>query len=173
MPRGGAGEGHRGGKAGLSGDVAAVHGRYFPMANACGAGRAYQGPEEEDGCPEACRVDENLEVTAVPHPRYNHDPRAAARPGFDGPVVTTPPPFLCRPRDDDDDHAGYWDGAAATHVRRVPYPSALGATSVAGCCWWGRGALMTRGTCGLGRLNHRLGKRAYDMDRPRCVVARP
>jgi len=30
-----------------------------------------------------------------------------------------------------------------------------------GCCWWGRGALLTRGVCNIGKLDYYLGKRAY------------
>lgn len=33
------------------------------------------------------------------------------------------------------------------------------------CCWWGRGALHTRGVCNLGKLNYYLGKRAADEGR--------
>ncbi|KAL3786229.1 hypothetical protein HJC23_002480 [Cyclotella cryptica] len=37
---------------------------------------------------------------------------------------------------------------------------------VAGCCWWGRGALSTKGTCNMGKLNFHLGARAAFDNRP-------
>jgi len=37
-----------------------------------------------------------------------------------------------------------------------------GRTDVEGCCWWGRGAIQTTGTCNFGKLNFYMGKRAVE-----------
>lgn len=146
---------------GLLNELGGVNGRYFPMANACGQlGQLYQEQESDDS--DACPPDPNLEVTAVLHPKYNYNPAK----DYGGKRHRPPPPFRCVPRDFPEDYAGYWDGYDLEFVRRVAYPSALGQLSVQGCCWWGRGALMTRGAGGLGRINKRLGKAAYDAGRP-------
>lgn len=162
--------GSRGGNVsgkGLLSELGGVNGRYFPMSNACGQfGQLYQQEEcssaENDDDDMSCPFDPNMEVTAELHPKYNYDPSKDK----DGIRHRPPPPFTCVPKDFPEDYSGYWDGYDLEFVRRVAYPSALGEISVEGCCWWGRGALMTRGTCGLGRVNHFLGKRAYDNGRP-------
>ncbi|KAL7521361.1 hypothetical protein ACHAWX_006029 [Stephanocyclus meneghinianus] len=56
-----------------------------------------------------------------------------------------PPPFQC-------------------HPRNVSAPADN--PDVAGCCWWGRGALSTKGTCNMGKLNFHLGSRAAFDNRP-------
>jgi len=40
-----------------------------------------------------------------------------------------------------------------------------GRTDVEGCCWWGRGAIQTTGTCNYGKLSFYLGKKGADLDR--------
>ncbi|KAL7552072.1 hypothetical protein ACHAWF_015324, partial [Thalassiosira exigua] len=159
-------------------ELGGAHGRYFPMSNACGQfGKDHrdEGPcplidvdgdevADDDGVPidARCPADPTMRVTAEPHPRYNSkegtdDVAAGDRP---------PPPFFCAPKGFDGDYAGYWDGYDAAFVRRVAHPSVLGNVDVEGCCFWGRGALMTRGTCDLGRVDHLMGRRAYDAGRP-------
>ena len=44
----------------------------------------------------------------------------------------------------------------------APYANTVGRTDIAGCCWWGRGALLTRGRCILGKLNAYLGVGALE-----------
>lgn len=51
-------------------------------------------------------------------------------------------------------------------VTTDPVANKAGRTDVKGCCFWGRGALMTKGVCMLGKLNHWLGKKAHDEGRP-------
>ena len=163
-----------------------VNGRYFPMSNACGQfGKSYdeQCPimYDNDGLGEveldledvSCTIDTSLEVTAVAHPRYNYDLDGAnsnsGNSNSNEQQVTgdqPPPPFYCMPKQYEGDYGGYWDGYNVEFVRRVAYPSTLGKISVDGCCYWGRAALMTKGSCGLGRINHFMGMKAYDDGRP-------
>lgn len=44
----------------------------------------------------------------------------------------------------------------------APYANTVGRTDLLGCCWWGRGALLTRGRCILGKLNAYLGVGALE-----------
>ena len=61
---------------------------------------------------------------------------------------------------------GYWDGYSKEFVRTVAHPSTTGRIDMEGCAHWGRGMLMTRTTCGIGRLNFLMGRRAYQEGRP-------
>eukprot|EP00804_Cyclotella_cryptica_P023447 CCRYP_012107-RA/>CCRYP_012107-RA protein AED:0.04 eAED:0.04 QI:401/1/1/1/1/1/3/349/588 len=120
----------------------AVAGRYA-ISNSCGQqGRSYQN--EECGEVYSCVVDTEMEVTAV-------DSSNAAR---------APPPFTCKPGTGDGNYSGYWDTTTGVEISDTPYSSTSGRTDVEGCCWWGRGALLTRNVCNIGKLNYYLGKRA-------------
>ena len=146
-------------------ELNAVNGRYFPMSHACGQfGKSCQdgegcvasamGAEDADnvvGDP-SCPVDPDMELTTTPHPRYDY--REGEGTAGAGVRRRPPPPLRCEPGD----KTGYWDGYDAEFVRRVAYPSALGEVLTRGCCWWGRGARITRGTCAPGRVNRLLGR---------------
>ena len=161
----------------LLNELGAVEGRRFPVSAACGQlGRDYQ----VESCPvladdgtftydsgeivdSACPIDRSVEVTAMPHPRYNSEQREY------GEVVRgehPPPPLEARPKAYDGDHGGYWDGYSKEFVRNVAHPSTTGRIDTEGCAHWGRGMLMTRTTCGIGRLNFLVGRRAYEEGRP-------
>jgi len=58
-------------------------------------------------------------------------------------IGRAPPPFSCRPRSDSNDYAGYWDARTGASSNTA-YSNALGRTDLEGCCWWGRGVLLTR-----------------------------
>ncbi|KAL7547092.1 hypothetical protein ACHAWF_010409 [Thalassiosira exigua] len=118
-------------------------------SNSCGQeGRSY----EDENCPRgttdfmACDADANMYVTAVTSGTH---PRA-------------PPPLKCRPGGAT---AGYWNGTIGREVIDVPFPNVAGRVDTAGCCWWGRGALLTRGVCNVGKINYFLGKGGADAGR--------
>jgi len=128
---------------------AQVAGKYA-ISNSCGQhGRSYQ----DEVCTNpaeaimSCDVDVNMVVVSS-----STSINQGGRP---------PPPLSCRPKADWSDYAGYWDsrtGQASTN----PYANTLGRIDTEGCCFWGRGVLLTRGVCNIGRLNYYLGKRAHD-----------
>ena len=89
----------------------------------------------------SCPVDTNLEITAVDA----------------GADVRSPPPLECRPKSDEDDFTGYWDSNIGAEVKISPYANSRGRIDIEGCCYWGRGVLLTRGNCNIGKLNHYLG----------------
>ncbi|EJK47383.1 hypothetical protein THAOC_33899, partial [Thalassiosira oceanica] len=162
---------------GLLSELGAVEGRRFPSSAACGQlGRNYQiescpvlgddgTPTYDDGAmvDSACPIDATVEVMAMPHPRYNSKEREK------GEIVRgehPPPPLECRPKVFEGDYGGYWDGYSKEFVRNVAHPSTTGRIDTEGCAYWGRGMLMTRTTCGIGRLNFLMGRRAYEEGRP-------
>eukprot|EP00985_Skeletonema_marinoi_P017904 scaffold9914_cov142-Skeletonema_marinoi.AAC.1 len=150
-------------------ELSAVNGRYFPASNACGQnGRLYQEEEEDGDCSindvdVSCPVDPLMDMRATVHPKYNYIPGKTVSEGFRN---QPPPEFACGKKDYEGDYPGYWDGYTAEFVQDVAYPAANGRIDVEGCCFWGRGALQTKGTCALGKFNYYFGKRAYDEDRP-------
>ena len=152
-----------------SSQLSAVNGRYFPLSNACGQhGRSYQEEEGEeclveDGVDVSCDVDPFLDMRASIHPRYNYIPGKTSDMGFEN---QPPPEFACGKKDFKGDYSGYWDGFTAEFVKDVAYPNVNGRIDVEGCCFWGRGALQTKGTCALGRFNYYFGRRAYVENRP-------
>ena len=94
------------------------------------------GTEDADDVPgdPSFPVDPDMELTATPHPRYNH--REGGATAGAGARRWPPPPLRCEPGD----KTGYWDGYDAEFVRRVAYPSALGEVSTRGCTAGGGGA---------------------------------
>ena len=151
-------------------ELSAVNGRYFPLSNACGQnGRSYQEDDDDAECTindidVSCEVDRLMDMRASIHPTYNYQPRKTLDTGK---FSNQPPPeFSCGTKDYTGDYPGYWDGYTAEFVQDVAYPSAGGRIDVEGCCFWGRGALQTKGTCALGKFNYYFGKRAYDENRP-------
>jgi hypothetical protein len=120
----------------------AVAGRYA-ISNSCGQdGRSYQ----DEICEEkyTCEVETTMEQTAVDS----------------GKGTRAPPPFTCRAGSGDGYYSGYWDTSSGTEITNTPYSSTTGRTDVEGCCWWGRGALLTRNVCNIGKLNYWLGSKA-------------
>jgi hypothetical protein len=77
--------------------------------------------------------------------------------------TSAPPPFQCKPGSGEGYFSGYWDAPNGPFVPNAKYANDLGRTDVEGCCFWGRGALLTRGVCNIGKLNYYLGKRGADL----------
>lgn len=72
--------------------------------------------------------------------------------------LLSPPPLSCQPYTTTagNYYPGYWeDGALITDI---PLTNKLGRNNTEGCCYWGRGALLTRGVCNIGKINYYLGK---------------
>ena len=114
-----------------------INGRYA-ISNSCGQyKRSYQDEKCEDNA-YSCPVVSTMEVTAV----------------TSAPGARSPPPFMCKPGSS---YAGYWDTNTGMPVKAA-YSNSNGRTDVEGCCFWGRGALLTRNVCNLGKLNYYLGK---------------
>jgi hypothetical protein len=116
-----------------------INGR-FAISNSCGQyNRSYQDEkcEGEDNS-YSCEVDPNMQVTAVTAAQGSR----------------SPPPFICKPGSS---QAGYWDTNTGMPVNAA-LSNSNGRTTVEGCCFWGRGSLLTRNVCNLGKLNYYLGK---------------
>jgi len=72
--------------------------------------------------------------------------------------INAPPPLTCMPRSTMDvPYTGYYDVDEGKVMTDYPYKNTYGRTDIEGCCYWGRGALMVRGICTLGKLNYYLG----------------
>ncbi|KAL7470586.1 hypothetical protein ACHAXS_010832 [Conticribra weissflogii] len=118
-------------------------GEFYALSNACGQfGRMY---EEEDceGAVESfhCPLDLSMEIIAG---------------GLEEGENNGIPPFMCKPKDG---FVGFYD-TVLKEVEDTVFSNSYGRTDVEGCCWWGRGVLLTRGRCTIGRLDYYLGKRA-------------
>eukprot|EP00804_Cyclotella_cryptica_P010088 CCRYP_018038-RD/>CCRYP_018038-RD protein AED:0.19 eAED:0.19 QI:308/1/1/1/0.81/0.70/17/2275/1193 len=129
----------------------------YPLSNACGmrgweyqAGKFFScsGKDEVSGVRFDCEAKRSMRVKAVDKARFGG----------------TPPELECYPRTEERTYTGYFDPAIGVRDDKV-VESVSGRTDVEGCCWWGRGALHTKGTCNLGKLNFYLGKRAADEGR--------
>lgn len=127
----------------------------FPMSNACGQnGRSYQDEQcklPEDSiydCANQLNREEfaSMELTAYTRSRW---------PG-------SPGPFYCGPNSEG---TGFWDTAIGSENRTISLANAKGRTDVEGCCFWGRGCLLSvKGTCLLGKLNYHLGANKAQRD---------
>jgi len=120
----------------------------YPISNSCGQeGRSYEDENCALGSTEflSCDVDKYMEVTAVSK----------------GTQVRAPPPLKCKPGS----FTGFWDASLGFERTDVPQGNVAGRTDIQGCCWWGRGALSTRGICNIGKINYYLGKRGADLGR--------
>lgn len=78
--------------------------------------------------------------------------------------MKSPPPFKCQSGTGQENFAGHWDSSGRL-VIDAEYANAAGRTDIEGCCWWGRGALLTRGICQIGKINYYLGKRGAELGR--------
>lgn len=118
----------------------------YAISNSCGQfGRSYQDEVCVGNTAHmTCDVDEDIQMTAVTS--LNED-RAA-------------PSLSCRAKDSATDFTGHWDRSTGTLEETFPYSNRIGRIDTAGCCWWGRGVLLTKGTCNFGRLNHIMGYNA-------------
>ena len=100
----------------------------------------------------ACDMDMDMQMTAEPNHYYTTQQR-----------TPFPPPMKCYPRTVEEPYTGYFDprdGGSVKVSRTRAVPSSIGRTDVEGCCWWGRGALHTRGTCAMGKFNYYFGAKA-------------
>ena len=159
-------------------ELNAINGRYFPMSNACGQfGMLYQqdgtnveqctdGGDDNNIIDMSCPANPNLSMTAAHHPKYNYQESTASSSSATTATNQSPPPFYCGKKQNENDYSGYWDGYNVEFIHKVAYPSTMGRIDTQGCCFWGRGMLMTKTTCGLGRINYYMGKRAYNDNRP-------
>jgi len=124
-----------------------LNGKY-PLSNACGEyGRSYEDEECHKTEPLHCALDKTMVITAA-----------------EGNVDVGAPPFTCGPRMYDGAYEvfpGYYD---AVDGRVIPsaYSNTLGRTDVEGCCYWGRGVMLTRGRCTIGKLDKYIGQGAVD-----------
>ncbi|KAL7478358.1 hypothetical protein ACHAW6_004124, partial [Cyclotella cf. meneghiniana] len=120
-------------------------GTKYAISNSCGQfGNSYQdytcdGSDAGMECP----VLSSMNLVAVGDGKYNLER----------------PSFYCRSKALEP-FTGVFDSRSSTVVNDAPYPNAANRTDVEGCCFWGRGALMTKGVCMLGKLNYYLGSRA-------------
>jgi len=115
------------------------------ISNSCGQqGRSYQ--DEVCETMYTCPVDTEMKTTAVDSGKGARDP----------------PPFTCRPGSGIGYYSGYWATSTGSEITDTPYASVTGRTDVEGCCWWGRGALLTRNVCNIGKINYFLGSKAAE-----------
>mmetsp|Transcript_37135 Transcript_37135/g.88874 ORF Transcript_37135/g.88874 Transcript_37135/m.88874 type:complete len:600 (-) Transcript_37135:746-2545(-) len=130
-----------------------TQGRYA-LSNACGQeSRSYQDEVCEDP-----RTKDTFSCPVLEDMVMNSDDVA------EGDRVA--PPLKCKPGEGIQDQSGYWDSNSNVLNDKTAYSNDLGRTDLQGCCWWGRGALKTRGVCNIGKFNYYLGKRGMELDRP-------
>ena len=119
----------------------------FALSNSCGQwGRSYQDEDCKGDGSSKCPVDTEMSVRAVSKPRGS----------------SAAPPFECAPKDSETSFTGYWESQLEFLEDTFPYSNRYGATHVEGCCHWGRGILLTRGACYLGRMNSFIGSGAAE-----------
>jgi len=118
----------------------------YAISNSCGQwGRSYQDEVcTGNSAYMTCDVDVDIQMTAV---TSLNEERA-------------PPKFSCKAKDSANDFTGFWDRSTGTLNETFPFSNRKGRIDTAGCCWYGRGVLLTRGTCNFGKLNHFLGREA-------------
>lgn len=118
----------------------------YAISNACGQeGYSYEDDECSFEFKSSCPAVPSMEVTAV-----------------NGPIGDMLPPlFQCKPGTT---NAGYWDSSTGEIIQTF-YTNVAGRNDIEGCCWWGRGALQTKGRCSIGKLNYYLGKKGADFGR--------
>jgi len=121
----------------------AIDGKY-PISNSCGQfGDDYQ----EYTC--SSNAERAMECPSVP----TMNAAAASSGKYADSLYEHRPNFYCGP---DEEVTGAFN--PETMMTEVgPSTNSAGRTDVKGCCFWGRGALLTKGACMLGKLNHYLG----------------
>ena len=118
----------------------------YAISNSCGQeGYSYEDDECSFDFKSSCPVVSSMEVTAVNSPIGD----------------SFPPPFQCKPGTS---NAGYWDSSTGEIIQTF-YTNVAGRKDIEGCCWWGRGALQTKGPCSVGKINYYLGKKGADIGR--------
>ena len=122
---------------------------FYAISNSCGQyGFNYVDYHcEEDERHMECAVDKNMNLQATTSQIY----------------PSAPPPLSCRPRSVSESYTGYWDVGTGKEMVVFPYENSFGRTDTEGCCYWGRGAIHTRGICNIGKLNYFLGKKVSSM----------
>ena len=65
-------------------------------------------------------------------------------------------PFFCAPLQTHP-FTGYFDPSQNRVVSSAPFANDIGRTDVSGCCYWGRGILLSSGICDIGRFNYLFG----------------
>ena len=120
----------------------------LPLSNACGQfGQMYS----DQNCPaamdasQACAIDMSASLVAT---------TAAGN--------SSSPPFFCAPTSTQP-YTGFYEPISDKIVTKDPFNNAIGRKDVEGCCFWGRGILLTAGVCHIGRFNH-LYKSRYNID---------
>lgn len=120
----------------------------LPLSNSCGQhGRSYNEEICQKEEPFHCSKDTSMFVQAV-----NSPPNSKV------------PPMECRPREVGQGREvfpGYFDTVDSTVVQSA-FSNTIGETRIESCCYWGRGALMTRGRCAIGKLNTYVGMKATE-----------
>jgi len=112
----------------------------LPLSNACGQhGRSYSN----DVCPLTdskmeCAVDLSMRVES------KSIGNSLSKPFFCAPLKTHP-------------FTGYFDPSQNRVVSSAPFANGIGRTDVSGCCYWGRGILLSSGSCDIGRFNYLFG----------------
>ena len=121
-----------------------------PLSNACGQeSRSYQDETcDMNNDTFSCDVIPSMKIMAVTTASSED---------------LAPPPLQCKPVSGQGNHSGYWENGGL--IANVPLENDLGRTDTQGCCFWGRGALLTRGVCNIGKINYYLGKGGADVGR--------
>ena len=158
-------------------------GRYA-ISNSCGQeGRSYEDENCASGTLEflSCDVDTNMQVTAVSRgTKVNAPPPLTCQRGsgegyFAGywdassgrEVTNTEFPNPAGRTDTEGMYIVHYAGSIVPNwcfVKCVLTSITLNYLHL-GCCWWGRGALLTRGVCSIGKMNYYLGKKGADLGR--------
>jgi len=120
----------------------------LPLSNACGQFGKRNGDEVclMSDVPMECSVDPNMSLTQ-------------SSVGNSG-----SPPFFCAPKSSNP-FTGYYDPFSDQSMSDTPFPNAAGREDVEGCCWWGRGILLTPGVCDIGKFNYLYGLPAFKESR--------
>lgn len=102
-----------------------------------------------------CDVDTEAEIEA--------SVAITAAPPFLLDAQPLPPPFQCRAGTNP---VGYWDEVTSRLYEDTTFFNSGGRSDVEGCCYWGRGVLLTRGTVSIVRMF------VVSLFFPNCYLAR-
>ena len=138
----------------------AIYGTNYPLSNACGQyGRSWDLEECSGMEPFHCALDKTMETTAVDTVENSMPPftcRARTMngdfPGFYDAINNLVDESEFCDLNSWSDHNLLSPTISRSHLthhlplnRSAPYANTVGRTDIEGCCWWGRGALLTRG----------------------------